>query len=466
MSLSVSSGYPLGAPPSNLSYRPSPVPMMRNPGGDSYAPLPMPPLSVFPDDAMSVQQYVQLGERYFQENRFKHAILAYDMALMGDPRNHVLYNKRGVAKANIKDYLGAFADYTEAIRLKPDFYSAYINRGNIRSYIKDYPGALEDYTRAIRIAPFESVGYENRSELYSMLGMRQESLQDKAVAIHLQKMKAPAPIHQGLRQCPKRLALVMANDDYVGRDNDLHGGPANDAQAMKKVLESKGFEVVFALNQTGPQMRATVDQYMQKLAQFPGAVSFVYYSGHGGSINGNNYLIPVDYVKGADPSRFAETTVSVDYLIKHLKQVPSFFNMIVIDACRNPLFEPMLKTGSSMAVRKNWESEPAPGLSNVWIEYASRPRKPALQHGDSGLYTRYLLHYMQQPDLSLKEVSMYTSYALEQDPIAQMEDQHARTQTDLSQTEGIATSFYFTDRCSNPFRNPQTMARLQPAAYA
>ncbi len=450
MSLSVYSGYPMGAPPSPISYR-SQAPQAA-PAQPAYASLPMPPLSAFPSSPLDSQQYMLLGERYFRENRFQHAIMAYDMALMGDSRNHVIYNKRGVAKANLKDYLGAFADYTEAIRLKPDFYSAYLNRGNIRVYIKDYQGALDDYTSAIRIAPFETVAYENRAELFSTLGRRQEALRDRAMAIHLQKLKTPASIHQGLRQCPPRFALVMGNDDYVGGDNDLHGGPANDAREMKKVLESKGFQVMFATNQTAGQMRATVDAFMDKLRQYPGAVSFIYYSGHGGSINGNNYLIPVDYVKGMDPARFMDKTVSVDYLLKQLKTVPSFFNMIVIDACRNPLYEPTLKTGSSGTIQKNWESEPAPGLSNVWIEYASRPRKPALQHGDSGLYTRYLLSYLQRDDLSLKEVSMYTSYALEQDPIAQMEDQHARTQTDLSQTEEIASSFYFTDRCENPFR--------------
>jgi hypothetical protein len=78
---------------------------------------------------------------------------------------------------------------------------------------------------------------------------------------------------------------------------------------------------------------------------------------------------------------------------------------------------------------------------------------PALQSGSQGLYTKYLVKYMMQPDLNLKEVSMYTSYALEKDPIAIRENQHSRTQTDLSRTEPIAQAFSFARHC--PRSEPQ-----------
>ena len=133
----------------------------------------------------------------------------------------------------------------------------------------------------------------------------------------------------------------------------------------------------------------------------------------------------------------------MDTLLDSLKLAPSYFNMIFLDACRTPLTNAAFKSTGNLPILKQWETEPGPGMSNTWIEYASRPLQPALQDEDQGLYTRYLLEYMQRPDLSLEEVSMYTSYALEQDPTARREQQHARTQTDLSHTEPIAEAFCF-----------------------
>jgi hypothetical protein len=240
---------------------------------------------------------------------------------------------------------------------------------------------------------------------------------------------------------------VLGNDNYAGTENDLGGGPINDAAAMRNVLMSQGFQVISGFNLTGPQMKERVGEFIQRLQQNPGAVSMIYYSGHGGSINGNNYLIPVEYEGRLNPASFMANSVSVDYLLNQLKSTSSLLNMIVLDACRTPLpGDTQLKLGGRRM--RQWETEPGPGLSNVWIEYASRPKKPAIQENNQGLYTKYLLQYLKQPNLNLKEVSMYASYALEQDPIAISENQHARTQSDLSYTEPIAEAFYFNRHCS------------------
>ena len=47
----------------------------------------------------------------------------------------------------------AFSDFTEAIRLKPDYAEAYYHRGLTYFYKKDYGKAINDYTEAIRLRP-------------------------------------------------------------------------------------------------------------------------------------------------------------------------------------------------------------------------------------------------------------------------------------------------------------------------
>ncbi|NMG07291.1 tetratricopeptide repeat protein [Brasilonema sp. UFV-L1] len=55
------------------------------------------------------------------------------------------------------------ADFTEAIRLKPDFALAYNNRGLARLHQKDDQGAKEDLKQAIRLKPSLAQAYNNEA---------------------------------------------------------------------------------------------------------------------------------------------------------------------------------------------------------------------------------------------------------------------------------------------------------------
>jgi tetratricopeptide (TPR) repeat protein len=57
---------------------------------------------------------------------------------------------------------GALQDYTEAIRLKPDYADAFYNRGVARRAKGDVDGALQDYTEAIRLKPDYADAFNNR----------------------------------------------------------------------------------------------------------------------------------------------------------------------------------------------------------------------------------------------------------------------------------------------------------------
>ena len=48
------------------------------------------------------------------------------------------YFIRGYEKAELGDYKGAIADYTQAIGLKPDSANSYLNRGNAKANLGQY----------------------------------------------------------------------------------------------------------------------------------------------------------------------------------------------------------------------------------------------------------------------------------------------------------------------------------------
>ena len=58
------------------------------------------------------------------------------------------YNRMGLAKSKSKDFQGAIADYTIAIRINSQFATAYANRGVAKLYVGDKDGAVVDWTKA------------------------------------------------------------------------------------------------------------------------------------------------------------------------------------------------------------------------------------------------------------------------------------------------------------------------------
>src|ERR1700726_1680108 len=64
-------------------------------------------------------------------------------------------------------YQKSISDYTEAIRLKPDYADAYNHRGNVYSKKEEYDKAISDCTEAIRLKPDYADAYLNRGNVYS-----------------------------------------------------------------------------------------------------------------------------------------------------------------------------------------------------------------------------------------------------------------------------------------------------------
>ena len=93
--------------------------------------------------------------------------------------------KSATGKYKRKDYLGAIADYTAAINLKPDYAEAYYDRGNAKDGLGDYQGAVADFTKAIELNPDYAQAYNKRGFAYLMLGPKSKARADFKRAIEL-----------------------------------------------------------------------------------------------------------------------------------------------------------------------------------------------------------------------------------------------------------------------------------------
>ena len=72
------------------------------------------------------------------------------------------YYTWGNTKYDLGDYKGAITDYTQAIRLKPDYAAAYYNRGLAKHDLGQHFAAIADYDSAIRLKPDYAEAYYNR----------------------------------------------------------------------------------------------------------------------------------------------------------------------------------------------------------------------------------------------------------------------------------------------------------------
>lgn len=111
----------------------------------------------------------------------------------------VAYFNRGNAFDDNGDHDGAIADYTQSIKLKPDYAQTYYNRGLSYNDKQDFDSALADFAQAIKLKPDFARAYYAQGRSYEGKGDLQ-----KALASYEEAAKR-APNNQAVQ---KRIAEV------------------------------------------------------------------------------------------------------------------------------------------------------------------------------------------------------------------------------------------------------------------
>ncbi|HEY7427200.1 MAG TPA: serine/threonine-protein kinase [Gemmataceae bacterium] len=130
-----------------------------------------------------------------------------------DHKGAVTCNNRGFAHFKKKEYPEAVADYTEAVRLDPQFAVAYNNRGLAYAAQGEHETAIEDYNKAIKLNAEYALAFTNRGDSYYEQKQYDRALQDYDEAINLDSKNAIARNNRGLAHAAKE-DYERAIEDY------------------------------------------------------------------------------------------------------------------------------------------------------------------------------------------------------------------------------------------------------------
>lgn len=206
------------------------------------------------------------------------------------------------------------------------------------------------------------------------------------------------------RDPPAKLAIVIANADYDGTDWNKLKNPVNDARLLSQALAGAGFKVLTpAVNLRRDRLLARLDQFRAEADKLPeNSIAWIYYSGHGVQVDGENYLIPLG---APSPVRLAgipasdrETAlqreyVAVDTLLRQFGSARAGMsrvaNVLILDACRtNPLDQRSRSGGGAKGLAD------VPNMANSLIAFAASPG--TIADDGSGGNSPYALALAQQ----------------------------------------------------------------------
>ena len=193
----------------------------------------------------------------------------------------------------------------------------------------------------------------------------------------------------------KRIALVIGNADYqAGALNT----PANDAGLIAQTLQASGFDVVGARDLDQDSLRRAFRDFLDKAsASGTDSVAFIYLSGYGLQLEGENYFVPVDAKIAHDTDVPLEAVRVSDYT-RPLAALGLRASIVVLDAARpNPFATSGQPLAGGLAL-----VEPEAGML---LAFNAAPGTVAPEgQGPYGPYAQALAEMMREGGLPLADV--------------------------------------------------------------
>src|SRR5579871_5865278 len=200
----------------------------------------------------------------------------------------------------------------------------------------------------------------------------------------------------------KRVAFVVGNGAY--KNVAQLPNPASDAKAMAQILRNVGFDVVEGTNLTRDKMS---DKLLDFGRRAQGAdVAVFYYAGHGISMDGINYLLPVDADLKSPADVKLGASINVDAALEQTMG-DAKVRLVFLDACRDNPFAAKIRSAAKSTRSVTVDSglaEMKPSEGSL-IAFATGPGQTALdgEVGAHSPFTRALITNITQPGVEIQQ---------------------------------------------------------------
>jgi len=191
------------------------------------------------------------------------------------------------------------------------------------------------------------------------------------------------------REPGRRLAIVIGNDTYEGAPLNA---ARNDARSMARVLTELGFSVTLLQDATREMIAAALATVGGKIRADD--VALFYFSGHGAQVDGENFLVPVDF-KSFTTEALRLGTIRANEVLKIFERAR--VTILVLDACRVNPFSGDRIGGRGLAAMEARGSLIAFGAGSEQVALDG-PRD------GNGIFTSALLKELKEPGLTVQEV--------------------------------------------------------------
>jgi hypothetical protein len=216
----------------------------------------------------------------------------------------------------------------------------------------------------------------------------------------------------------ERAALVIGNSSY--RPGFELKNPVADARAIARRLSELGFSVTLVQDSDLATAQRALDSFVP--AAIGAEVAVIFYAGHGATINGRSFALPVDFAMASfdDVDREALDT---ERLMQALSSTHAGLKMLMFDACRNNPLE------SRGAASLQQPAADAPTHSeNMLIAFSTAQGAEALDGtGDHSPFAEGVLEQLVNPDADVTDFMQRVAM-------------HVREKTDGRQTVWIEHS--------------------------
>jgi hypothetical protein len=143
---------------------------------------------------------------------------------------------------------------------------------------------------------------------------------------------ADAPNDQKVTLYTKSKALVIGMDHYNGAWPQLSNG-VKDAEEVTKGLTVQGFEVTLKKDLKSEELDRTLRNFFIVEGDDPNARLFLWFAGHGDTIDGEAYLVPVDAPSSDNDAEFRSKAISLRRFGEYMREAKARHVLAIFDSC-------------------------------------------------------------------------------------------------------------------------------------